>query len=278
MVHLCNSLRTLFIFSFFCIISPPQRLLHNNQRLTFYSWSATVKLSKLIFWLYLLCPSAPWVIWASPRTGVREISNATSKPSIRAQNRKVLCNIRAFRWWCADVSPFWGKRTESGHTHTLFALQHAQTMFSVRLPQMSYFCQQCRLNLVFSFGVRANMRRWHDCVIICFWVYVSVYVRDVKEMSRWRERKREGRRDGAGCTRRKLGLMLLHAAAPKHPHSSCWSVCMCVDFLCIDWVSYFNIRKEEPVSKESPDFCWLSTPLYRLSGLVVILISIHNVV
>lgn len=118
MVHLCNSLRTLFIFSFFCIISPPQRLLHNNQRLTFYSWSATVKLSKLIFWLYLLCPSAPWVIWASPRTGVREISNATSKPSIRAQNRKVLCNIRAFRWWCADVSPFWGKRTESGQTHT----------------------------------------------------------------------------------------------------------------------------------------------------------------
>lgn len=47
-------------------------------------------------------------------------------------------------------------------------------------------------------------------------------------MSRWWERKRKGRRDGARCTRRKLGLMPLHAAAPKHPHSSCWSVCICV--------------------------------------------------
>lgn len=49
---------------------------------------------------------------------------------------------------------------------------------------------------------------------------------------------------GAGCTRRKLGLMLLHAAAPKHPHSSCWSVCvcMCVYFLSIDSVSHFHLK------------------------------------
>lgn len=61
------------------------------------------------------------------------------------------------------------------------------------------------------------------------------------------EKKKPRRRNGAGCTRRKLGLMILHAAAPKHPHSSCWSVCVCVYFLCIDLVSYFHVRKEEPV-------------------------------
>lgn len=45
-----------------------------------------------------------------------------------------------------------------------------------------------------------------------------------KEKGRRDSKKEKGRRDSACCTRRKLGLMPLHAAAPKHPHSSCWSV------------------------------------------------------
>lgn len=109
-----------------------------------------------------------------------------------------------------------------------------KNMSSVVLPQTAYFCHQLRLNrwvlLCSDFGIRAHMGWWNDGSVVCVWQsiqYVSVCVRDLKGMSWWRQKKkRQGRRDGAGCTRRKLGLMLLHAAAPKHPHSSCWSVCL----------------------------------------------------
>lgn len=185
--------------------------------------------------------------------------NATNKPSISAQHRKVLCNIWAFRWWCADVSSFRGKRTESGHTHTLsthtlFALPHAQTMFSVGLQQTADFCQQCRLNLVvFSFWDEGQdmVAWWWYRLFLTEYVFMSVLKMWRKWVDGARERRRGGSRDGAVCTRRKLGLMLLHAAAPKHPHSSCWSACMCFCFLCIDLVSYFHIRKEEPLLFQS---------------------------
>lgn len=116
----------------FFIIKPLQSWLRNNQRFTFHSWDichqhwayVTFKFPKhlslmLIFCLYLLSPSAPWVIWASPRTGVRVESSFNAIPtSPRLElNTGKCCETVGLSG--GDVSPFRQNRTETGHEHTV---------------------------------------------------------------------------------------------------------------------------------------------------------------
>lgn len=187
------------VYQVVVIIKPLQRWLRHNQSLTFYSWGAdvTVKFPKqlslffsLIFWLYLLCPSVPWVIWASPHTGVRVESclNATSEPSIRTQNRKVLCNIWAFRWWCADVSPFRGKEDRNRtHRHHLCCNMHKVCLL------YAYHSQLISANgadlILYSVSDKSEM--WDDGADdgVSDWIYVSVWVSKRKRKKQKNEKK-----------------------------------------------------------------------------------------
>lgn len=97
----------------------------------------------------------------------RKVLTLPASTAIRTQHRKMLCNIQAFKCWCADVSSLRGKRTKTGHTHThtrmyimFFALQHSLT-----------FLCACQSLLISANGAEwisswANMRWW--CDTVCF--------------------------------------------------------------------------------------------------------------
>lgn len=121
--------------------------------------------------------------------------DAADEPSIRAQHRKVSQRLGFQVLVCHHSVERGQKQDTHTHTHTLFALQHVQTVFSVRLPQTANFCQVCRLNLVFSFQEGVGWWWWLVCEFVN--ISVSVNVNDVKEMSRWRGEKK--RREERWC-------------------------------------------------------------------------------
>lgn len=106
---------------------------------------------------------------SEPHLAGVSFSTPPTAPLIRAQHRKVLCNIWAFRWWCAVVSP----GQESGHTHTR-VLQHAENIFC-RLPTDIWFLPAVQIEMLF--------KRQHEMAAVSSaadWRYVSVCVKDVK--------------------------------------------------------------------------------------------------
>lgn len=125
-------------------------------------------------------------------------------------------------------------RGQNQDTRTLFVLQHQKKHVFSGLATDCLFLPSAQTEslslVVFRFRDKSphGMVEWWQCCLclteytVCFCVCERLEGNELMEA----EKKRQGRRDGAGCTRRKLGLMLLHAAAPKHPHSSCWSVCL----------------------------------------------------
>lgn len=168
--------------------------------------------------------------------------------------------------WCVTIL----RKEDRNRTHTQFALQHAQTMVSVRLPQTTNFCQQCRLNHRFS-GGRANVRQWHKWL---YHLFLNEYM-FLSMLKMWRQWVDSGR------VKEKRGEMVL--AAPGGSCVWCFSmqllpnthtlpvgvcVCMCVYFLCIHLVSYFHIRNGKPVFfRQKSIFSKIFT------GLVLILLN-----